>query len=117
MQVGVATSTAPTTFTYFPQAPAGLNGSNETTINLSAHAVQCCRACAQVRFQGTTVNSYEIRIGKIIIYDSDEATPKPPENTQELNVVSWNGSVTAASEVGIMSPETTTPTISTGPSP
>jgi hypothetical protein len=93
MQVGVATSTAPATFTYYPAGTCSINGWNETTINLSAHSGSNIAALALKFASGTTVNSYEIRIGKIVIYNSGGATPKAPENIQELNVVSWNGSV------------------------
>ena len=93
MQVGVATSTAPTTFTYYPAGTCSINGWNETTINLSAHSGSNVAALALKFASGTTVNSYEIRIGKIVIYNSGGAAPKAPENIQELNVVSWNGSI------------------------
>ncbi|MGL5017987.1 MAG: endo-beta-N-acetylglucosaminidase, partial [Luteolibacter sp.] len=93
MQVGVATAAAPTTFTYYPAGICSINGWNETTINLSAHAGSNIAALALRFASGTVVNSYEIRIGKIVIYNTGGATPKAPENIQELNVTSWNGSV------------------------
>jgi hypothetical protein len=93
MQVGVATSAAPTTFSYYPAGTCRINGWNETTINLSALSGSNVAALALKFASETTVNSYEIRIGKIVIYNSGGAAPKPPENIQELNVVSWNGSV------------------------
>lgn len=93
MQVGVATSGAPTTFTYYPAGNCGINGWNETTINLSGHSGSNIAALALKFASGTTVNSYEIRIGKIVVYNAVGAVPKAPSNIQELNVASWNGLV------------------------
>ena len=93
MQVGVATTSAPTTFTYYPAGICSINGWNETTINLSGHAGSNIAALALKFASASTVGSYEIRVGEIVIYNESTALPAAPANVQELNVVSWNGLV------------------------
>jgi endo-beta-N-acetylglucosaminidase D len=91
MQVGVGTLGSP--FTFYPVGACAIDGWNQTTINLSAHAGTNLTALALRFDSGTTVDPYEIRIGEIVIYDDTAPAPEPPANIQALDVVGWNGVV------------------------
>lgn len=91
MQVGVSTHAAPTTFTYYPAGTCAIDGWNQTTINLSAHAGFNIAAVALKFSSGSPVSGYEIRVGQIAIYDVNTPVPVPPTNIQALDVVGWNG--------------------------
>lgn len=91
MQVGVGTLGSP--FTFYPVGACAIDGWNQATINLSAHAGNNLTALALRFASGTPVDSYEIRIGEIVVYDETSAAPEPPTNIQPLDVVGWNGLV------------------------
>lgn len=91
MQAGVGPLGAP--FTFYPVGACAIDGWNQATINLSAHAGSTIAALALRFTSGTTVNSYEIRIGEIVVYDETASAPEPPANIQDLGVVGWNGVV------------------------
>jgi mannosyl-glycoprotein endo-beta-N-acetylglucosaminidase len=91
MQVGVGTLGAP--FTFYPVGACAIDGWNQATINLSAHAGNNLTALALRFASGTTVDSYEIRIGEIVVYDETAPVPEPPTHIQALDVVGWNGVV------------------------
>ena len=93
MHVGVSTAAAPTTFTFYPAGSCAIDGWNETTINLSAHAGTNIAALSLKFASGSPVASYEIRVGEIVVYDSTAPAPEPPANIQALDVVGWNGAV------------------------
>ncbi len=91
MQVGVGTLGSP--FTFYPVGPCAIDGWNESTIDLSAHAGNNLTALALRFASGTPVDSYEIRVGQIVVYDATAPAPEPPTNIQALDVVGWNGVV------------------------
>ena len=91
MQVGIGTLGSP--FTFYPVGECAIDGWNQATIDLSAHAGNNLTALALRFASNTTVNSYEIRIGEIVVYDETTAEPQPPTNIEPLNVVGWNGLV------------------------
>jgi mannosyl-glycoprotein endo-beta-N-acetylglucosaminidase len=93
MQVGVSTAAAPINFTFYPAGACTIDGWNQTTINLAAHAGTNIAALALRFASGATVNSYEIRIGQIVVYEETAPAPEPPANIQALDVVGWNGVV------------------------
>lgn len=93
MQVGVAMAGTPTNFIYYHAGNCEIDGWNETTIDLSAHAGSKIATVGLKFAAGTTLSSYEIRIGGIAIYDASGPTPKAPSNIQELEVASWSGLV------------------------
>lgn len=93
MQVGVSTAAAPTAFTFYPAGACTINGWNETTINLGAHAGTNIAALALRFASGLPVNSYEIQVGQIVVYDITAPVPEPPANIQAMDVVGWNGVV------------------------
>lgn len=93
MQVGIATAAAPTAFTFYPAGACTIDGWNQTTINLGAHAGTNIVALALRFASGAPANSYEIRIGQITVYDATAPAPEPPANIQPLDVVGWNGVV------------------------
>jgi mannosyl-glycoprotein endo-beta-N-acetylglucosaminidase len=90
MQVGVSTTAAPTTFTFYPAGTCAIDGWNQTTINLSAHAGTSIAALALKFSSPVPVSGYEIRVGEIVVYDATATAPAPPTNIQALDVVGWN---------------------------
>jgi mannosyl-glycoprotein endo-beta-N-acetylglucosaminidase len=93
MQVGVSTAATPTAFTFYPAGTCAINGWNQTTINLSAHAGTNIAALALKFASGAAVSSYEIRVGEIVVYNASAPVPVPPTNVQAIDVVGWNGLV------------------------
>jgi len=91
MQAGVGPLGAP--FTFYPVGACAIDGWNQTTINLGAHAGTTISALALRFTSATTVDPYEIRIGEIVVYDATAPAPEPPTNIQALDVVGWNGVV------------------------
>ena len=91
MQAGVGPLGTP--FTFYPVGACAIDGWNQTTINLSAHAGTNISALALRFTSGTPVDSYEIRVGEIVVYDATATAPEPPANIQDLGVVGWNGVV------------------------
>jgi endo-beta-N-acetylglucosaminidase D len=90
MQVGVSTTAAPTTFTFYPAGACTINGWNQTVIDLSAHAGTNIAALALKFSSPSAVSSYEMRVGQISIYEATAPAPVPPTNVQALDVVGWN---------------------------
>ncbi len=91
MQVGVSTSAAPTTFTYYPAGDCTTSGWNQSTINLSGLSGSTIAALALKFASGATVSSYEIRIGQIVVYNTTGTVAVAPTNVQALNVATWAG--------------------------
>ncbi len=80
MQVALSFEDAPATFTYFNVGSAPATGWNTTTLNLGAHAGKKI-AVIGLRFTGSpAISDYQMRIGRIAIYDGAIANPAPPAN-------------------------------------
>ena len=91
MQAGVSFAAAPANFTYYPAGACSVNGWNEAVVDLSAHAGKRIAALALKFASGTAVPSYEIRIGRMAVYDATAPAPEPPSCIEALDVVAWNG--------------------------
>ncbi len=81
MQAAIAFEDNPSQFTYFPIGNAPSSNWSTTTLNLGAHAGKNI-AVIGLRFTSpSTVNNYQMRIGRLAILESNAlAAPPPPTN-------------------------------------
>jgi len=94
MQVGVSLASSPTTNTFYDVGQCVIDGWNESIIDLSAHTGSTLQTISLKFDAPSTVASYEIRIGQIVVYNASDSAPEKATNVQELNVVNWAGAAT-----------------------
>jgi len=93
LHIGVALENDPLTFTYFDVGNTTSDGWNLKSIDISSLNGQKISVIA-LFFTGGFGNGYEIKIGKLNIYNGSINTPKPPTNLYVENKVDESDFVT-----------------------
>jgi len=93
MQVGLAFENDPSNFTYFDVGNTTSPDWNLKTIDIGTYSGQNISVVA-LFFQGGFGNGYEIKIGRLGIYNGSLETPNPPTNLYVENKVDESAFVT-----------------------
>jgi|GEM_PF-1188737 len=93
MQVGVSLASNPEAYTYYDAGLCEVDGWNESLIDLSVHAGSTLQTISLKFDAPSTIASYEIRIGQLVVYNTSDVTPEKATNVQELDVVNWGGAL------------------------
>lgn len=80
MQVGVAFSDSPTTFTYLDVGNAATSNWNAKAFSLASYAGKQLVAISLRFANPTTINGYSMRIGQLAVFNDSIGTPAPPSD-------------------------------------